>query len=810
VPKIEYLSLEFENAYIYQRCVVPLKDQGLVLVRGLNLDDGGYLGAGKSSIFEVFAQLQVGKCGKNEVRGGISKDDIVNHYQGTDFYAKLSLTVDGHPYDLIQYRKHQRHGNRLLVLDRETGENILPKGVGAASYRWIGNSVLGMDDVTFFNLVYLAQEFSSVMIHGSESDRRKQLTRMFNLHIYDDLYDLTRRDLEAKASAATDFETIQVELQEVTERLSKLQDLDHLSALLSDADQALETVSQQVQADMQEYQELSTLLANAKLRRDLILEVRELYKQTKWPPQFTRPQDITQAFVSELKQQYDNLHAEQVTVLSTLETVQHKTELEHELKRLTGREAAIVQQELTEAKSRIRLLQTSELPQAEERVEVAQDLQRVGKPSQTSTELDRAHTTAVEEETRLKTEIATLHSQVANEVCPTCHRPFHVTGKQLNEMEQRLFGLRAELEGQTKLLHELRQKRDQATKYQRLLDRYKATLAVRTPEEIQLEINQLVRKEKVLTTELEQAQRRLVLQGQLRGLPSEDTASLETRAASLKLKLEVVNRLHRAASTIVDKVRNLVKLPQANLEDLENRMVVVKQRLDQASDSLKTANQVVTNLSGQVDEHRRLVRRRTTLAETLTKRKALIQEITCLRALKRAFDPKGLKQDRFRSLLTDATQRTVPLYANILWPNRTVALSISDREGSIQFQLERENTATSSSLLSGGERHKSGLAFLFGMRDLKELYTGCSTNLLIVDEPFGSLDPQGTESLISLFELMKQRFGTIFVISHRPEVLENPIWDQTWWVVRERNNAQLYCGEPPAKYRQLAAELART
>jgi DNA repair exonuclease SbcCD ATPase subunit len=341
------------------------------------------------------------------------------------------------------------------------------------------------------------------------------------------------------------------------------------------------------------------------------------------------------------------------------------------------------------------------------------------------------------------------------------------------------------------------------------MDRFKATITTRTPEEVQLEISQLVRKEKSLTLELEQANRRLVVQGQLASLPVDRTPALESKAANLKLKIEVVDQLYRMASKILDKVRNLIKLPQADLEDLGVTLTTVKKRLDNASGQLKESNQLVAELSGVVDEHRRLVRRKTTLADTLVKRKALIQEIACLRALKRAFDPKGLKQDRFRALLTDATQRTVPMYANLLWPNRTVKLSISDREGSIQFQLERADNSTNSSLLSGGERHKSGLAFLFGMRDLKELYTGCSTNLLIVDEPFGNLDPQGTESLIALLELMKQRFGTIFVVSHRPEVLDNPVWDQTWWVIREHNNAQLYCGDPPAEYRRLASELVR-
>ena len=108
MPFIEYESLEFENAYIYRKCSFPLANQGLVLVRGLNMDDGGFLGAGKSSIFEVFAQLQMGKGGKRDQRRGDHKSDMVNLFSGADMSATLKLKIGGHPYEIRQYRKHHR------------------------------------------------------------------------------------------------------------------------------------------------------------------------------------------------------------------------------------------------------------------------------------------------------------------------------------------------------------------------------------------------------------------------------------------------------------------------------------------------------------------------------------------------------------------------------------------------------------------------------------------------------------------------------------------------------------------------------
>jgi len=279
----------------------------------------------------------------------------------------------------------------------------------------------------------------------------------------------------------------------------------------------------------------------------------------------------------------------------------------------------------------------------------------------------------------------------------------------------------------------------------------------------------------------------------------------------LKKAVDTYRAQSTSAAIIVDLIEKIVRLPKGDLEDISTRVLRVKRHLDNSATLLSAASKKVSKLSGIIDDVRRLLYRRIKLEEAIQRREFILKELKCYEALKKAFSPTGLKQDRFHAILTDATERTVPIYANVLWPNRNIRLGLSEDAGSVQFHMERDGTplATNSSLLSGGERHKAGLAFLFGMRDLKENYTGTASNVLIVDEPFGGLDPQGTESLISLFELLKKRFGSIFVISHRPEVLQHPVWDQTWWAIREDNNATLYTSSPPARYIKLADEIVK-
>jgi len=174
-----------------------------------------------------------------------------------------------------------------------------------------------------------------------------------------------------------------------------------------------------------------------------------------------------------------------------------------------------------------------------------------------------------------------------------------------------------------------------------------------------------------------------------------------------------------------------------------------------------------------------------------------------LQALTQAFGPKGLKRDRFAAILRDATEQTVPYYTGLLWPQRSTTLELTEADNAIKFALRQRGLAKRSHLLSGGERNKAGLALLFGMRDLKEKYTGLQTNCLIVDEPFGNLDAYGTTCLLQVLRDLQDRVGTVLVIGNQRDVFTNSIWDQVWWAVREGNTARLYRDGLPEQYQPL-------
>ncbi len=808
---IEYEDLEFENAFIYRECKVPLANQGLTLIRGLNLDDGGFLGAGKSSIFEMFSHLHIGKGGKRDRRmGSAYKSDMVNTFVGANLRARLRFKVDGHPYEVIQFKHDEQQGNKYFVVDRETGNNILPHTFVRRPHRWMYNQIMGLDETSFFNLVYLAQEFNSVMISGREKDRRDQLTSMFKLGIYEDMKKKARDQLKMQQSTMVDLERLHAELKEVNIHLTEFVDSDQLRDNLLAAKQETVDLQEWLNEKVALYKKYTKLHTQVSKRNDIITEVRTAFISAKFT-KFNSPKAITATVSVQITSDYNNTYAAYMTTKQLLTRVRERTSVEEELQRLTARDFQTVQTELTEVKSRIQHLQVTVLPIAEQRLELEADLVKIGKPSKTYAEAEDFYQNSILQSAKLENGIDSLVSQLSSEVCPTCRRPYSVTPEDISRKQLELTTLRSQLKIVSSELNNVRKELQQLKKYRQTLTQLSSLAITESPPVIQTELTTLFKQERQLAQELEQSQLRVKLTGKLENTPVESELDLEARTSRLLVQVNRLKVQTDAANFITKSLLSLKALPLGDLEDLNVKIARLDTDLRSSSQRMKEATQKVSTLRERLQKFSDLTNRKAKLTSLIEDNKFVVQNTVCLKALTKALSPQGLQQLRFRSLLEDATLRTIPTYSNLLWPNGDVSLGLSDIEGSLQFQLNRHDAGitTNSSYISGGERRKAGLAFLFGMRDLKEMYTGSKTNILIIDEPFGDLDPQGTEHLLAIFQILKRKFTSIFVISHRPEVMEHPNWDQVWWAIRENNNATLHKTAPPARYKNLAAELVK-
>lgn len=223
---MKIVSLEVQNFMSIGSLSVSLKDRGLVLVQGENLDDSSQLsnGSGKSSFADAISWCLFGSTAR-----GQSADDVVNKVAGKNCYVKMSILDDqGCLFRIDRYRKHYKNQNGLhLALN---GSSIT-KGTVALTQKEIVK-IIGCSLEVFNAAVYSGQENLPDLPSMSDANLKAIVEEAADLkrfkRAYDRLnqrrFDLERSEgilLQSKASKETELETLKLTLQKVFENISK-------------------------------------------------------------------------------------------------------------------------------------------------------------------------------------------------------------------------------------------------------------------------------------------------------------------------------------------------------------------------------------------------------------------------------------------------------------------------------------------------------------------------------------------------------------------------------------------------------------
>ena len=809
---IIYKRIAGKNLYSYLDFDFLLNDQGLVFVRGLNVDDGGFLGAGKSSLFEAFSVLQMGKGGK-----GTKLSDMVNQQVGKDMEASLWLSLNGKDYRISLYQNHFRYGNGTRVVDINTGQNIIPSSSGAHAHTWIrSEKFLNITKDTFFHLVYLAQRMTNVLLTGTDAQRKHQITEMFNLDVYDRLAKNVEQKMKLAETDIRQISSIEEELREIDDILEDSLSIEELKAEHKKYEDQLELDKISLDATIRELRVKEIEIQKSRQRSTYLKELKEIWNSTSSLQEELESYDACDRdYVGTLKEDLGEAQDYYSDLKSSIKRLDQKEILEKQLDRLLEGESAgktpdleTLNAELTEIKNQLSYLTYTELPQAETRQDILKELIKLDSPDD-DVDLDDTREEVKElreEQVTLSSSISMLKAQLDKDVCPTCHRSFDLALTEIADLEETLKTDRLRLKKVTTEIHHLEKVVSTLEKTIGLKARLNDVKTKRKVSDIRDEMTKLTRREHTISASLDNAQRREDIKNQLKSMPKGDANTLRKRLRKQKVLVENLSQKLEAATTIVDRLRRVRSLKKVSRKAVVKEMKKMEKMVTEFTSSISSLLEKAVAAKNQVQLVSDAKAKKVKREKELKKAKIILEEQECYRILKIAFGQKGLKHDRLHAIMREASERTVPRYSDILWPNRQVALELESTESAIRFQLARHGAdySTSSRAISGGESHKAGLAFLFGLRDLKEIYTGKSGNVLILDEPFSHLDPQGKLSLLNVLDVLKSKFSSIFVVSHLTEVVSHPVWDQVWWAIRENNESKLYQSEPPSRYVKMA------
>lgn len=812
MPKYEYDSFVMRNAYIFPEVVVPLANQGLVQVRSLNVDDGGFLGCGKSSLFNGFSRLQIGKSGKED-----KVDEIVFDQVGSDMEKILRLKKDGKPLEIRQYRKHQLYGTTVIAEDLTTGADLIPSDAKKHPHTYIRDEILGIDETTFLTVLYLMQNFNHELLQGKDSQKYKKLTAMFDLDLFDKLLDQTKSHTRILQTKLTKTTSDQGRLEEKKKELAKLPPIKKLKKKHKVASKKMEAYQAGWYVSTKELEDRQELLAQLSLRFNYEKELSSVWDENPvLRDRFSSIESITDSSLDELDEEISLAIRKRTKLEGKIDGAKRRQIIESQLASIEdlltdGLSLKEAEDELEDLKSRLHYLSAVELPAAEKREELLQKATRLPPVPGNAKKIRSDYEEVLEEITSLKSKIGREKHQLDSGVCGECGRPLSLDEQEFSKLvKSRKHDLKI-LKDTKKREFALKSLISAIEEHETIDSKLAALPTSRSSKVVQEELNSLRSKDRKLSKFVELTKQREVLEGQLSGLPKKDPNRYKDKVQAFRKKAASLKNLAKLAKQCHHLDVQLRKLPSGDRKQLRREVKDLRTEIRSLGSKIKKWSAKLNSVETLLDRVLVLKREVKKLKKELSSTSSIRRDLDCYEALKLAFGPKGLKKERFQSILQEATQKTIPTYTDILWPNKQVQLHLEADDG-IQFYLKRKNKeqSTRSHLLSGGEAHKAGLALILGLRDLKELYTDTSFNLLIIDEPFGNLDPQGELALLSILELLKRRFSSIFVISHRPEVIESSVWDQTWWVIRENNRSQLWTKPPPVRYEKLARSFLTT
>jgi len=190
------LEVSWDNIFSLSKGAVDLKDRGLCLVTGENLDEGGGNGAGKSS----FASKAILWTLYGQTAGGLKADAIINRHtkKKSGWGAVRFLSDDGEEYKVQRFRPSK------LRLWR--GEKEISAKKVATTQEMI-DQALGRDYQTFLQTEMFGQGRAMSYAALSPADQKKVMEQILPIQTLDEWAEEAKRNAAMVKEKLAKYET---------------------------------------------------------------------------------------------------------------------------------------------------------------------------------------------------------------------------------------------------------------------------------------------------------------------------------------------------------------------------------------------------------------------------------------------------------------------------------------------------------------------------------------------------------------------------------------------------------------------------
>lgn len=343
--------------------------------------------------------------------------------------------------------------------------------------------------------------------------------------------------------------------------------------------------------------------------------------------------------------------------------------------------------------------------------------------------------------------------------CPTCHRDFSPKDvknikKLVQTAEEKAEALRVGINDAKSALKNAEEKKKKGAVYEKLKAKLPESVQKGdTSEKIYSEIDALDKK----------------------------LESMKTRKDKLT---DTLNQVKAVAT----------KLKQLNVtaKNLETTITTLETEKELYDDQLGTLEDKVSNIKAKIEKIEDTLEERETIAEEIKKydkKLKLLSKLkrkeSLLRVLEEAYGSRGLKLDKIRAIIA-RFQQILPKYTSILFTEKDIRFEVKGDDKKLGFMAIRPKSKPFDiKALSRGESRRMNLALILMTK--YAMPASKSTNLVVLDEVDTNMDDIGKDALVNeLIPSLKERIGTIIIISHNKEISQSPTIDNRW--IAEKKN----------------------
>lgn len=773
----QFEKVSFKNVLVFKdEVTIPLKNQGVISVIGVNKDTGGSNGAGKSTIFDIIRAIHLGK-----VADGTPDIQFLSN-KGSS-YINYVASYGNNKYDITKYRNDKVFKNNTIVL--RNGKPIGAKKNAVALRKEISENYIKLSEAVFDNCVILRTDKAHTLLQGTPTDRIDFISNICQLNAYDELEEKLKQNLKEVTEKIDSLRETQALYADVSRSLSEAESKETLDATIKELEEKKNTLTEKV----------SSIYSKKNKASELSSKISNLVKESSLLDKYHYDGD-SKSISKEIEEQSEIESKNRSKVIKLNESKGYYKQYKSLKDKISQLEAPDKDKEFYDERLSKAVKRNKEILPNLTKAKEAKQLKKFieeSKPYNTE-KLQNELSELLSEKTRLD-----LLSKLVGhkyDKCPLCRQ---VLSKAMDIDKDKL---EKDLEKVKEDINSVKDKieynKDLASKKARLtelgdldyeslreeykdnedkISKYQKALSLKEKEESYKEDLKEI-KEKLKDVDVENIE--------------DNIEKAKSKSESAKEKIQELRLIKEALKRVEGLEKELGISADKAEKELSKTLDLVANYEDayQSKNSkLKKVLQKIGEVSSSLNNVDKLISKKKKYEEELEVLPKLEKKKKFLEALVYCYSNKGLKATKISKIL-EALSIRLQEYTSILFSEKDIEFEVTADNKSFSMMCIRKDSKGNviakydAKRLSSGERARFTLALTFSLDDISSPNQRC--NFKVLDEIDAKLDEKGKRVLLERFiPILKKKCDTLFIVSHDKEVRDSNIFDKKLIVTKQ-------------------------